>query len=135
MLKNRICGIAVFRVHQHTKQFNFFTKKCQTVVCFRHVLFLELYLHLKFRKVTGRVGLVCELIMQSGSQRTSVNVMGEGGGGKAKITTLSQENINSLHHLDYHQKQTKLKAKQRFKTKEKQQINNNNNNNNLSNLG
>ena len=31
----------------------FFTKKCQTVVCFRHVLFLELYLHLKFRKVTG----------------------------------------------------------------------------------
>ena len=75
--------------------------------------------------------------MQSGSQRTSVNVMGGRGEVKAKTTTSSQENINSLHPLDYHQKQKKLKAKQRFKTKEKQQINNNNNNNNnnLSNLG
>ena len=59
--------------------------------------------------------------MQSGSQRTSVNVMGGGGGeeGKAKTTTLSQENINSLHPLDYHQKQKKIKGKTTIQIKRK----------------
>lgn len=59
--------------------------------------------------------------MQSGSQRTSVNVMGGEGGeeGKAKTTTLSQENINSLHPLDYHQKQKKIKGKTTIQNKRK----------------
>ena len=59
--------------------------------------------------------------MQSGSQRTSVNVMGGEGGeeGKAKTTTLSQENINSLHPLDYHQKQKKIKGKTTIQIKRK----------------
>ena len=42
---------------------------------------------------------------------------GEGGEGKAKTTTLSQENIKSLHPLDYHQKQKKLKANNDSKQK------------------
>ena len=108
----------------------FFTKKCQTVVCFRHVLFLELYLHLKFRKVTGpkeirKLYIACSDVFASFARQSCKADVSEPlwmwwggrGEGKAKTTTLSQENIKSLHPLDYHQKQKKLKANNDSKQK------------------